>query len=106
MDKDATATSKDRFDAIDTQLQAMNSTMNMQFDKIAAVVVKGFDRINKALEAKADKTDVQRILGQLDAFIKKQDISDDERLVMGHQLERLDRWTHELAEKIGYKLTI
>jgi hypothetical protein len=24
---------------------------------------------------------------------------------MGHQLDRLDEWTHELATKIGHKLT-
>ena len=34
-------------------------------------------------------------------FAKTLEISDDERLVMGHQLERLDRWTHELAEKLA-----
>ncbi len=28
----------------------------------------------------------------------------DERLVMGHQLDRLDKWTHELANKIGHTL--
>lgn len=43
-------------------------------------------------------------LGLLDELAKRQEISDDERLVMGHQLERLDRWTHELAKKIGYEL--
>ena len=42
----------------------------------------------------------------LDAMAKRLDISDDERLVMGHQLDRLNRWTHELAKKIGYELTV
>ena len=42
----------------------------------------------------------------MDKIAKQQEIDDDERLVMGHQLERLDHWVHEVADKIGYKLSI
>lgn len=42
----------------------------------------------------------------MDKMAKQQEIDDDERLVMDHQLERLDRWVHEVADKIGYKLSI
>jgi hypothetical protein len=90
-----------RFDKIDMQLVDMNK----QLDKIVTVVVKGFDRIDKTLEEKASNADMQRVLGLLDELAKRVEISDDERLVMGHQLERLDRWTHELAQKIGYELS-
>ena len=79
--------------------------IDMQLDRIVTVVVKGFDRIDKILETKPDTADIQRILRLLDEIAKRQEISDDERLVMGHQLERLDRWTHDLAKKIGYTLT-
>lgn len=48
---------------------------------------------------------IRKIMNSLDGFVKRQEISDDERIVIGHQLERLNRWTHELADKIGYKLT-
>ena len=64
-----------------------------------------FDKIDKALEEKANKVDMQRVYDLLDKVIKQQEISNDERLVMGHQLERLDRWVHEVADKIGYTLT-
>jgi hypothetical protein len=96
-----TLTTEERFDKVDAQL----SEMNKQLDKIVTVVIKGFGRIDKALEEKASNADMQRVLGLLDELAKRQEISDDERLVMGHQLERLDRWTHELAKKIGYELT-
>ena len=49
--------------------------------------------------------DIQHILNQLDNIEKRLEISEQERLVMGHQLERLDTWVHELATKIGYKLS-
>jgi hypothetical protein len=88
-------TTDERLDKIDAQL-----------DRIAAAVVSGFERVDKALEAKADKSDLQRVYDLLDRIAKQQEIDDDERLVMGHQLERLDRWVHGVAKKIGYELTI
>ena len=88
-------TSNDRFNKIDEQL-----------DRITAALVKGFDRIDKAIEAKADRADLVRIFDLLDKIAKQQEIDNDERLVMGHQLDRLDRWVHDVAEKIGYKLTV
>ena len=48
---------------------------------------------------------MEKVLDMLDKISKQQEIDDDERLVMGHQLDRLDKWTHELAKKIGYNLT-
>ena len=66
-------TTDERLDKIDAQL-----------DRIATVVVKGFDRVYKALEAKADKSDTDRIFDLLDKVAKKQEIDEDERLVMGH----------------------
>jgi hypothetical protein len=86
---------EERFDKIDSQL-----------DKIATIIIKGFDDINKSLDTKASKEDIERVLGLLDALSKQKEISDDERMVMGHQLERLDKWTHALADKIGYKLSV
>jgi len=62
--------------------------------------------VNVKLDDTSSKEDMERVLGLLDSISKRQEISDDERLVMGHQLERLDRWTHELAKKIGYTLSV
>jgi len=83
---DTTITYDERFYKIDAQL----ANMNGQLDKVVAVVVKGFDRIDKALEEKATNADMQRVLGLLDELAKRVEISDDERLVMGHQLDRLN----------------
>jgi hypothetical protein len=90
------------FDKIDKQFVGVNE----QLERIATALVKGFDSIDKALEEKASNADMQKVLGLLDEMTKRQEITDDEMLVMGHQLDRLDRWTHELAKKIGYKLSV
>jgi len=77
-----------------------------QLNKITTTVVKGFERIDKTLGTKADTKDLQRIFNLLDKISKQQEIDNDERLVMGYQLDRLDRWVHEVADKIGHKLTV
>lgn len=64
-----------------------------------------FDKVDKTLETKADSSDMQQVLKTLDKIAKQQEIDNDERLVMGHQLDRLDRWVHEVADKIGHKLS-
>ena len=76
-----------------------------EFTRLFKYMTERFDNIDKGLEEKASNADMQRILGLLDELAKRNEISDEERLVMGYQLERLDRWTHELAKKIGYELS-
>lgn len=76
-----------------------------EFTRLFKYLTERFDKVDKVLEQKASNADMQRVLKLLDEMAKRQEISDDERLVMGHQLERLDRWTHELAKKIGYELS-
>ena len=76
-----------------------------EFTKLFKYMSERFDKVDKSLEEKASAADMQRVLSFLDSLAKRVEISDDERLVMGHQLERLNKWTHELANKIGYKLS-
>ncbi|HUY53420.1 MAG TPA: hypothetical protein VMV24_02500 [Candidatus Dormibacteraeota bacterium] len=77
-----------------------------EFTKLYKYMTERFDHIDKELDGKSSNADMQRVLSLLDAMAKRQEITEDEMLVMGHQLERLDRWTHELAKKIGYTLSV
>jgi hypothetical protein len=86
------ATNENRFDNIDAQLE-----------RISTAIIKGFDRIDKTLETKADAADLQKALGFLDSLAKRQEISDDERIVMSHQLTRLHDWVEEAAKRIDLK---
>ena len=76
-----------------------------EFTKLFKYMQVEFASVHKRLDQTATKDEMQKVLGLLDELAKRQEINDDERLVMGHQLDRLDRWTHELANKIGHKLT-
>lgn len=74
-----------------------------QFTKLFNYMTERFDNVDKQFAQVADR--FSSLEGLADKILKNQEIDEEERLVMGHQLERLDRWTHELAKKIGYTLS-
>lgn len=75
-----------------------------EFTKLFKYMSTRFDQIDKTLETKADKVDMERLFGLADSLAKRQEICDQERLVIGHQLERHDRWMHTLADNAGIQL--
>lgn len=108
----------ERFDSIDAQFQEMReqftemrkwtrdqfTEVNKQLDRIAAAVVKGFERNDREHEKMATKDEVERIYGLLDDIAKRQEIADDERLVMGHQVDRINGWVEAIAKIVSYEL--
>lgn len=58
-------------------------------------------------KAEGNVTDIQKqiqhILNHLDSIEKRIEISDDERIVMAHQLTRLHEWVEQAAERIDLK---
>lgn len=91
MNKQASATRAD----IDEVLDLMRQFMQQTSDE--------FQETNSAIAKNAQ--DIQRVLGYLDSMEKRMEINEDERIVMGHQLDRLHKWTTELADKIGHNLS-
>lgn len=96
-------------DKLDSKMDKLDKKVDDAFDDLTSLirtfmvqVAVRFNRIES--EQRLIKADMQRIFNFLDRVAKKQEIGDEERAVMGHRPERLDRWTHELADKIGYTL--
>lgn len=54
-----------------------------EFTRLFKYMSERFDKVDKTLEEKASKDDMQHVLGLLDALAKRGEISEDERLVMG-----------------------
>jgi hypothetical protein len=52
---------------------------------------KEFAGVNEKLDEKASAVDMQKVLNMLDELAKRQEVTEDEKLVMGHQLDRLNR---------------
>jgi len=82
---------KDSFNDVTSLLQTFMQQVDERFTQIEREQTK-------------TRQEITKVLDYLDDLLQKQGISDDERIVMGHQLDRLDKWTHELADKIGHRL--
>jgi archaellum component FlaC len=62
------------------------------------------ERFNKSETNHAElHRQMQSILNHLDSLEKRLEISEDERLVMAHQLTRLHDWVERAAERINIK---
>jgi archaellum component FlaC len=86
------------------------SASSTEIDDVLSVLDSMMTRIDERFNVLEDndrntQNQIGKILENLDSFAKRLEISEDERLVMGHQLDRLNRWTQELADKIGHTLT-
>lgn len=86
------------------------SASQKDIDDVLSVLDTMMNRIDERFNTleendKNTQQQISNILDNLDSFAKRLEISEDERLVMGHQLDRLNRWTQELAQKIGHTLT-
>lgn len=77
---------------------------NQQFAKLYAHMDKRFDKIEAELEKKADKTEINGIYDKLDHIIGRLDEDDTERTAMTAQLDRHERWHHEVADQVGLTL--
>lgn len=89
MSANAAATRKDIDDILNV-LDVMMTRIDDRFNKIENNVTK------------LQKT-VGDIQNQLDSIEKKLEISEDERLVMAHQLTQLHEWVELAAKRIGIK---
>lgn len=83
------ATRKDIDDVLQV-LDAMMTRIDERFTKVESDLTNA-------------QKQIQHILTHLDSIEKRIEISDDERLVMAHQLTRLHEWIEQAAERIDLK---
>jgi prefoldin subunit 5 len=98
----------ERFAQVDerfTQVDARFDRIERQLDKLTIAMLNGFDRIEKALETKASKQDLDTVRNTLDAFLKRQETDEQERLVTGHQITRLNTWAGVVGKHTGIEFT-
>ena len=62
------------------------------------------DTVDAKLDSKADKADVNDLLTAIDAYAHKADTYFQEMVMLAHQVDKLEKWIHLLADKVGLKL--
>ena len=75
-----------------------------EFTKLFQYIRSIGTKLDTQSDIMATKHDMHQLLNRLDSIEKQLEISEDERLVMGRQLDRLNQWIEKIADKIGYKL--
>lgn len=63
-----------------------------QFTKLFKYIEEFRLDVSRRFDDANDKID--NVMNAVLELAKRQEISDEERLVMGHQLDRLDSWVH------------
>ncbi|MBU4274633.1 hypothetical protein KKE19_02365 [Patescibacteria group bacterium] len=63
-----------------------------------------FTKIEKVLETKADKVDIQNLMTAVDKYAEKADAYFQEMLMLSQKIDRHEKWLHLVADKLGIKL--
>ena len=97
-----------KLDSVDGRLDAMDRKLDnhdSSFEKLFKRMDDGFSEVRAELATKASADQLNSVINLLDANIREHEKQEVERLAMGKQLERLDTWAHQLAEKTGVTLS-
>lgn len=76
-----------------------------QFTRLFRRMEDGFTEIKADLATKASADQLNSVLNLLDANIREHEKQEQERAAMSRQLDRHERWAHELAQKSGVSLS-
>ena len=70
------------------------------------IVLREIFRLEKKMDAGFDglHNSFNQIQESLDSYAKKADTYFQEMVILSHQVNRLDRWIRQIAEKVGVKL--
>ena len=79
----------DKFDGIDRKIGILDQRLSI---------------VENKLENKADKTDIENLLGAIDAYAQKADTYFQEMVMLAHKVDRHEKWFHQVADKLGIKL--
>lgn len=75
-----------------------------QFTKLYVYMQEQFALVNKKLDEKADKKDVEMLKNIIDGYAAKLDTYAMEMAAMQHKIDRLEKYIQVLADKAGVDL--
>ena len=78
--------------------------LDEKFTKIDTKLVDTEQRLIGLDEKKADKEDINNLMTAIDEYAKKADIYFQEMVMLAHKVDKMEKWIHQIAEKVGIKL--
>ena len=76
--------------------------MNQDFSELVKYLDEKFIRIDKRFDEM--KEDFVNLQTSVDAYAKKADTYFQEMVMLAHKVDKLERWIHQIANKVGIKL--
>lgn len=89
---------------VGNRLEATEKRFDDQFTKLFQYMERRFQVVEERLDKTALKEDVDRLANAVDAFARRMEVYDHERLALGNQVDRHERWHHQTAQAIGLNL--
>lgn len=75
-----------------------------EFSKLYTYLEKRLGEIEKKLDDKASKADVDKLASAIDSYAKQAEMFMSELVALSHKVDRLERWITQIADKTGVKL--
>ncbi len=72
-----------------------------EFTKLFTYMEQRFDALEAKIDDKADKKQVDSLIGLVDTITKSQETDQQERLIANHQLGRHEDWIERAADTIN-----
>lgn len=84
----------------------LDKKLDEKFDRFALGLFKYLDKKFADVDGRFDRLESRVFVleGVVDAIGKNQEIDQQERMVLNHQMTRYEGWAHQLARKTGVKL--
>jgi len=90
----------EKFSKVDERFERVDK----RFERVDERFFSIEQKIERLIESKADKEDVRKLTTAVDAYAKKADAYFQEMVILAHKVDRLEKWLHQVADKIGLKL--
>lgn len=96
--------SDDQLTQLSKSIQAMGDKFDGQFLTLFQYMERRFKTIEDRLDQCVTRAEFNVFMDAVDAFAKRMEIYDHERLALGHKVDRHERWHHQTAKAVGLNL--
>ncbi len=78
--------------------------LDQKFGKVDQRFIEVNEKLGSLEEKQADKEDINNLITAIDSYAKKADTYFQEMVMLAHKVDKLDKWIHQIAERVGIKL--
>jgi len=95
---------KEDFSELIGYLDEKFTNINERFTNVDVKFVDMEQKLIGLAEKKADKEDINKLMIAIDGYAQKADTYFQEMVMLAHKVDKMEKWIHQIAEKVGIKL--